>query len=102
MTGPKTSISFITNFCAKVDTIFQVVNTVVDGVNNAKPYEIEWTAVVEEYKQNSFNDIEEFAANYTFGYHMLHDNLNDEISKEAMRIELKMHLLQLQEEGVLE
>ncbi len=73
----------------------QKILTILKSSKEYKPYLLDWDDIQKKYKQLGIGDIDEFSFNYAFGYHLIHQKLENRVSKEAMYLEIRAHLLDL-------
>lgn len=71
-----------------LDEMLQRVNMIVQGVNDSKPYKLDWEHVLSEYDKLGVGDVCEFASGYAFGWHAKNGKLRDDVSKQAMYLEI--------------
>lgn len=57
--------------------------------------------IIKKYFELNVDDIEEFAASYTYSWHFRHKRLDDRSSKIEMYTEVHEILLRLEEQGLL-
>jgi hypothetical protein len=73
-----------------------------DAFNDDKLYVLSRTDVFQKYIDFKIDDIEEFAAIYTYERHDIMGRLDDRESKEKMYREVHQMLLELKEKGALD
>jgi len=73
-----------------------------DAFNDDKLYVLSKTDIFQKYIDFKIDDIEEFAAIYTYERHDLMGSLDDRESKEKMYQEVYQILLHLKEKGLLD
>jgi len=95
-----TSFKFINNLeklGLKLGDTLERLNTILYGIVEAKPYELDWEKIIPEYnKANIQNDLEaldKFCMEYVLGYSLSNDFSMDPAKKEAMYIHLRSELL---------
>lgn len=71
-----------------LDHALQRVNLLVQGINDSKPYTLDWQHVLSEYDKLGVGDVCEFASGYAFGWHAMNGKLSDDASKQAMYLEI--------------
>ncbi len=91
--------SFLNSIGSKLDDMLKKVNKMTKGIIYSKPYTVDWNHVLIEYNKVGVGDIEEFCVSYTFGYHAMNRIMDNEVSKEAMFIEMKEYLDRLKKDG---
>ncbi|TPN85331.1 hypothetical protein [Aquimarina algicola] len=79
----KTPFSFIRKGFDQLKKWNDTFNDIIDDINNDNFKKVDWNDVLTKYKELGAGDIEEFSANYSFGYH-LKNNIDDDMSKEAL------------------
>jgi hypothetical protein len=80
-----------------LDQMSQRVNMIVQGVNDSKPYKLDWEDVLSEYDKLGVGDLCEFASGYAFGWHAMNGKLSDDVSKQAMYLEIIEGIIKHQE-----
>lgn len=70
------------------DKALQKVNLIIMGINDSKPYQLDWEHVLSEYDKLGVGDVCEFASGYSFGWHAVNGKLKDDVSKQAMYIDI--------------
>jgi len=71
-----------------LDKALQHVNMIIHGINDSKPYTLDWEHILSEYDKLGVGDVAEFASGYAFGWHAMNGKLSNDVSKEAMYIEI--------------
>lgn len=84
----KTRFGFLKVEGSLLDKALQHVNMMIQGINDSKPYTLDWKHIVSEYDKLGVGDVAEFASNYAFGWHAMNGKLSNDVSKEAMYIEI--------------
>ncbi len=95
--------SFLKGTWTQLKKLNHTVNQLIENLNNDKLYAINYTNLktrfieeIEKYKHApELIDINEFSMNYSFGYHYC-NNIDDMRSKEAMFIEVKRYINNLE------
>ncbi len=98
----KEEFSFLKGNWKPLKKLNNKVNQLIANFNTNKLYAVNYSNVrnrfieeIENYKNHpELIDIDEFSMNYSFGYHFCND-INDLQSKEAMFIEIKSYLKNL-------
>ncbi|MBW1298522.1 hypothetical protein [Aquimarina litoralis] len=91
--------SFLKGTWKQLKKINSKVNRIIEGLDTNKLYAINYSNLKQRFAEELENyknhpeliDIEEFSANYAFGYHSS-NNIDSMCSKQAMFIEVKSYL----------
>ena len=75
------------------------VNVILHAIKKEKPYDIDFIKVENDYRRLNHGCIDEFSLNYSFGWHAMHKKLNNMESKEALYLEVRNYLVNLEENG---
>lgn len=70
------------------DKALHHVNGIILGINNDKPYRLDWEHVLSEYDKLGVGDVCEFASGYSFGWHAMNGLLKNDLSKQAMYMDI--------------
>ncbi|TMM58192.1 hypothetical protein FEE95_01840 [Maribacter algarum] len=97
-----TRFGFVNRLQTGVGELFQKVNTLLYQVADSKPYHLDYKEVEEKYYELGFGDIDEFASSYALGWAMMNDFVNDNVIKQAVYEEVRIHLWQKREQGEIE
>ncbi len=73
-----------------------------DAFNNDELYALDKSDIFKKFIDYKVEDIEEFAAIYTFEYHDIRDKLDDRQSKEEMFKEVYETLQNMKKQGLLD
>lgn len=84
----KSRFNFLRAEGSALDRILQKINLFIQGINDAKPYTLDWEHVLSEYDKLGVGDVAEFASGYAFGWHAMNGKLSDNASKQAMYLEI--------------
>lgn len=84
----KSRFNFLRAEGSALDRILQKVNLFIQGINDAKPYTLDWEHVLSEYDKLGVGDVAEFASCYTFGWHAINKQLDNDVSKQTMYEEI--------------
>ncbi|MGY3791768.1 hypothetical protein [uncultured Aquimarina sp.] len=95
----KEEFSFLKGTWKQIKKINDKVYQIIDGLDTHKLYAINYKNLKQRFAEELENyknhpeliDIEEFSANYVFGYHSS-NNIDSMYSKQAMFIEVKSYL----------
>lgn len=91
-----TPFKFISNIGEKLGEKLVLLNEIVFGVIEAKPYKLDWAHILKEYysyKDRHGNvDIDSFSYDYVLGHSLVNDFAKDQVMKEAMYLHLKAEL----------
>lgn len=93
----RSRFNFIRATGSLMDKMLQKVNLIIQGINDAKPYKLDWEHVLSEYDRLGVGDVAEFASSYAFGWHAQNNKLDDDVSKQAMYLEIIEGVVQRRE-----
>ncbi|ASO08397.1 MULTISPECIES: hypothetical protein [Flavobacteriaceae] len=93
----RTRFGFIRATGTLMDRALQKVNLILQGMVDAKPYRLDWEHVLSEYDRLGVGDVAEFASSYAFGWHAQNNKLDDDVSKQAMYLEIIEGVVQRRE-----
>tara|TARA_R110002050_G_scaffold73285_1_gene157661 strand:- start:130 stop:432 length:303 start_codon:yes stop_codon:yes gene_type:complete len=84
----KNRFGFLKGEDSLFEKMLQRVNILVQGINDSRSYKLDWEHILSEYDRLGVGDVCEFASGYTFGWHAMNGKLSDDVSKQAMYIEI--------------
>ncbi len=84
----KSRFNFLRAEGSALDKMLQKVNQFILGINNSKRYKLDWKHILLEYDKSGIGDVAEFSVSYTFGWHAINKQLDNDISKQAMYEEI--------------
>ena len=91
--------NFLSGVGAKLDSMLQKVNDIMDMMTDAKPYSLDYKEIDHEYQAHGVGDIDEFASSYIFGWSMKHGFLGDKLIKQAAYEDVRKYLWDKKELG---
>jgi len=80
----KSRFNFLNAEGSILDKMLQKVNHYLQDIVESRPYKLDWEHVLSEYDKLGQNDIAEFACSYSFGWHAMNQQLDNDISKQTM------------------
>lgn len=84
----KSRFGFLKGEGSLFEKMLQRVNILIQGINDSRPYQLDWEHILSEYDRLGVGDVCEFASGYAFGWHAMNGKLSDDVSKQAMYIEI--------------
>ncbi|WP_298504917.1 hypothetical protein [uncultured Maribacter sp.] len=101
-----TKYNFVSNIGDKLGETLVTLNSVVFGIIELKPYNLEWNKILKEFNtyKNIYGEvnIDTFAYDYVLGYSLINKFSTNKAIKEAMYLHLRAELNAKIANGVLE
>lgn len=76
--------NFLNGVKSKMDYALHSANIIIHGINESRPYALDWDSVLMDYDKIGSHDVAEFSYNYVFGWHVCNKSLSNEVSKQMM------------------
>ena len=80
--------SFINKRNTLFDKMVDRVNSILNGMVSAKPYEIDWKKVVDGYLETGNGDVPHYASQHVFSYFLLQKRASEKENMQAMYLEI--------------
>ena len=79
------------------EKMLQRVNILIQNITDSRRYQLDWEHILSEYDRLGVGDVCEFASGYAFGWHAMNGKLSDDVSKQAMYIEIIEGIVRLRD-----
>lgn len=93
----KSRFGFLKGEGSLFEKMLQRVNILIQDINDSRPYQLDWEHILSEYDRLGVGDVCEFASGYAFGWHAMNGKLSDDVSKQAMYIEIIEGIVRLRD-----
>lgn len=77
-----------------LDESLEKLNQILNGVVEAKPYDLDWNKIIHIYNSRCGNsgDLDEFCHSHVTGFALVNGFASDDVKKEAMYLHLRAEL----------
>lgn len=93
----KSRFGFLKGEGSLFEKMLQRVNILIQNINDSRRYQLDWEHILSEYDRLGVGDVCEFASGYAFGWHAMNGKLSDDVSKQAMYIEIIEGIVRLRD-----